>query len=179
MKAPSLHPLLLKEVYTDKTGKLFDADTGLPIYLAPEVRLRLLLDPANLLPAPEPFKPLVRQVLQAEEKLYFNLNKTHWGKVLVVVRFPKGLTMHQASATDLPCCPEEVECIIEAVKINSNPWSPPDFQEIKATSLNQAYFQASKRYEPSRKSHSTDAYHTFRTESNKLLREVWENSKNV
>jgi hypothetical protein len=179
MKAPALLPLLLKEVYTDKNGKLFDADTGLPINLASEARLRLLLDPSYLLAPPAPFKPIVRQILEPGNKLYFNLNKTHWGKVSVVVRFPKGLIMHQIEAPDLPCCPEEVECVIEAVNISANPWSPPDFQEIKATSLNQAYFQASKRYEPSRKSHSTDAYHTFRTEDGELLRDVWKNSKNV
>lgn len=179
MNAPDLSPLSLKEVYTDKSGKLFDADTNLPLYLASEVRFRLLVAPGCLVAPPEPFKPIERQLLEPGNRLYFNLNKTHWGRVQVVVRFPNGLTMYQGQATDLPCCPEEVECVVEAVKISASPWSPPDFQEIKATSLNQAYFQASKRYEPSRKSHSTDVYHTFRTEHDKLLREVWKHSKDI
>jgi hypothetical protein len=167
-------PLSLVELRTDEQGRLFHMATGHPLHLAPNVGMRLLLHPDYLLPTPPPFEPQTRKVLEPGENLSFFLNKTHWGKVEVTVHFPEGLYMFQNSAQDLPCCPEEVQCIVGKVSFNSKPYSPPDFEPIIASSLNQAYFQASKRYEPSRKSHSTDVYHTFKTGAGMLLREVWD-----
>jgi hypothetical protein len=178
IKVPSLFDLpalQLLPIYINDAGEVCDPTTQHRLRLAPGAHLHLLLHhPDQLLPPPEPFEPKQHQVVPVDGTLVFQLNQTPWGKAEVTVQFPAGLWMRQDQENTLPLCPDEVACLITDVRaLSQSHKSVPGFSPVEAISVNNAYTEASKRYEPSRKSNTADIYKCMRTRSGRLLRKEW------
>ena len=167
--------LQLLPIYINPLGEPCDVDTHERLRLAPGATMHLLVhQPDQLLPPPEVFVPKQYEVVGVDGILTFILNQTPWGKAEVTRHFPDGLWMYQHFAEELPYCQEAVSCLIADVRAKSQPQqSVPGFSPIQAISVNNAYTEASKRYEPKRKSNTADIYHCMRTQGGWLLREAW------
>ncbi|GAA4020409.1 hypothetical protein GCM10022408_38060 [Hymenobacter fastidiosus] len=170
----------LLPIYVNPLGEPCDVHTHERLRLASGAMMHLLVHhPDQLLPPPEVFTPKQFKVVAADGVLTFTLNQTPWGKADVTLQFPDGLRMYQQYVDELPYCQEAVNCLITDVRAKNQPYqSVPGFSPIQAISVNNAYTEASKRYEPKRKSNTADIYHCMRTKDGWRLREAWEQHGN-
>ena len=122
------------------------------------------------------FEPIRRLVVPSGQTLHFKLNQTEWGPITVVVRLLDDIWMVQDHANKLPELEKAQPCEVQQVRSSPAIFQrQPPFAPFRADSLNQAYFLASKLYEPARASHAGNVHQHMRTgHLDLLLRDFWD-----
>ena len=170
--------LTLLHVSVNEKGQLCNARTDERLRFVPHVAFHLLLNSTEQVLAEDvPYEAEKQLVVPKEEFLRFELNQTEWGRLHVWVRLVDDVFLYRYDERKLPKLDKYQPCEIVHIGADSRLFEQeaPPFELIEATSLNQAYFLASKKYEPKRASHTGSAYVHMRTEgAGKTLREMWE-----
>ncbi len=152
-----------------KNGKFIDVNSHKEIVLAENAQAKIITLLENI--SDEDYMPHstteIRQVLPPNSELYVKLPMGGSELLIFNVRIDTPLTMkkigNKLSVVE-PC-----KCIVTSVYDPSRKIDITKFSPFEAPTLNQVFFQASMKYRPANKSHTTNIYQScFITNTKKL-----------
>lgn len=170
--------LTLLHVSVNEKGQLCDARTDERLRFVPHAAFHLLLNSAEqVLAGDVPYEVEVRCVVPKDEVLRFELKQTEWGTLYVWVQLLEDVCLYKDDERKPPQLGKYQRCQIVQVNSESMLFEQEalPFEPIEATTLNQAYFLASKRYEIKRPSHTGNVHTKMQTaHAGRTLREMWD-----